>query len=71
MKFVMNKNVKYNGTDYAKGQEISKTDDGFEPMHKAGHIDGAPGKHVEAEEAPEASEPEAKPAQQEKSRSRR
>ena len=53
----MNKRVTHNGKDYPKGSKISKEDEGFEVMFKAGHIDEVGGEKEEAKsEQPEQKE---------------
>ncbi len=38
-KYVMNKNVQHNKSEYPKGSEIAESADGFNELLKSGHID--------------------------------
>jgi len=58
VKAKLNKNVNHNGKDYAKGSEISKSDEGFDVLVKSGHADLVGGQEQVPEQLPEGSESE-------------
>lgn len=66
-KAILNKNVNVGGKAYAKGQEISQSDEGFKDIVDAGHADLINKKDIDAEKAAEVEhESEEKSAQHSK-----